>query len=65
MLYRPLTLQLFAAEWAVGGGRPVGFHAVSILLYAVVTGLVYRLIQRAAAENGCDATNEHVLLQIE
>ncbi len=45
-LFRPLTLQLFALEWAAGGGRPAVFHAVSIALTALVTVLVYRLALR-------------------
>ncbi|HLG05623.1 MAG TPA: hypothetical protein VI383_05710, partial [Gemmatimonadales bacterium] len=42
-LYRPLTLQLFALEWAAGAGRPVVFHAVSLILHTLVALLVYRL----------------------
>ncbi len=35
-LYRPLTSFAFAVQWAIGNGRPVVFHATSILLYALV-----------------------------
>jgi hypothetical protein len=35
-LYRPLTSMLFAAEWALGHGAPLAFHATSIALYALV-----------------------------
>lgn len=45
-LYRPLTLQLFALEWRLGGGNPAVFHAVSILLAALVALLVFRLVLR-------------------
>ncbi len=45
-LFRPVTLQLFALEWAAGGGRPAIFHAVSIGLTALVAFLVYRLARR-------------------
>jgi hypothetical protein len=42
-LYRPLTSMLLAGEWAVGHGAPVVFHAVSIVLYALVCRAVYVL----------------------
>ncbi|HVE77917.1 MAG TPA: tetratricopeptide repeat protein [Gemmatimonadaceae bacterium] len=42
-LYRPLTTLGFALQWAAGGGRPVAFHAASILLYVAVTIAVWRL----------------------
>ncbi len=45
-LYRPLTLQLFSLEWAVGGGRPLVFHVGSLLLFAFTTFLVCRLAAR-------------------
>jgi hypothetical protein len=45
-LYRPFTTWLLAAEWVVGGGRPVLFRIVSILLYLGVTFAVYRLARR-------------------
>jgi len=35
-LYRPFTLMGFAVQWAVGGGTPLVFHAVSVTLYAAV-----------------------------
>jgi tetratricopeptide (TPR) repeat protein len=39
-LWRPLTLAGFAAQWAVGGGSPLPFHAVTILLGAAAAALV-------------------------
>lgn len=45
-LYRPLTIILFAAEWSVGGGNPVLFRVVSILLYALATLAVFALGRR-------------------
>lgn len=39
-LYRPLSLLAFAAEWAVGGGAPLVFHLLSVVLYAAVCALV-------------------------
>ncbi|HEV8150763.1 MAG TPA: hypothetical protein VGP61_11310 [Gemmatimonadales bacterium] len=46
LLYRPLSIQLFALEWAGGSGAPLVFHAVSALLYGVVTLLLFRLARR-------------------
>lgn len=46
LLYRPVTLQLFGAEWALGGGHPVVFHAVSILLKVLTALLLWRLARR-------------------
>ena len=45
-LYRPLTSQLFALEWTVGGGKPLLFHAFSLLLAVIVAVLVFRLVRR-------------------
>ncbi len=42
-LYRPLSILLFSMEWALGGGSPMLFHAVSIVLYAWLCLAVYRL----------------------
>jgi hypothetical protein len=42
-LYRPVTIQLFALEWAAGGGSPFMFHAVNLALYALVTLAVFGL----------------------
>lgn len=45
LLYRPLAVQLFAVEWAIGGGRPVVFHLVSLVLAAVTALLFWRLLR--------------------
>lgn len=45
-LYRPLTVWLLALQWKLGGGAPWIFHATSVALHAVVTGLVYLLARR-------------------
>jgi hypothetical protein len=45
-LYRPLTTIAFAIEWAAGGGAPVVFHAVSLLLSVGVCLLVFALARR-------------------
>ncbi len=42
-LYRPLTSLAFALEWRLGHGRPWLYHAVNLLLYALVCLAVYRL----------------------
>ena len=41
-LYRPLTSVAFTLQWVLGGGSPVIFHVVSILLYAGVSAAVFR-----------------------
>ena len=45
-LYRPFTSTMFALEWVVGGGRPVAFRIVSILLALAATIAIYRLAKR-------------------
>ncbi len=45
-LYRPFTSTMFALEWVIGGGRPVAFRIVSILLALAATIAIYRLAQR-------------------
>jgi len=42
-LYRPLTSLGFAIQWAIGGGSPLVFHVVSILLYAAACVAFYEL----------------------
>jgi hypothetical protein len=42
-LYRPLTMLAFAVQWVTGNGSPLPFHVTNILLYALVSVLVYRL----------------------
>jgi hypothetical protein len=44
--YRPLTITLFAIEWALAGRHAWFFHAVSLVLYALVGVLVYELALR-------------------
>ncbi|MHB1298007.1 MAG: hypothetical protein ACYC0B_05695, partial [Gemmatimonadaceae bacterium] len=52
-LYRPFTLMGFAVQWAMGGGTPLVFHAVSVTLYAAVAlavlVLARELLEPAAA----------------
>ena len=42
-LYRPLTSLGFVLQWAIGGGSPLPFHVVSILLYAAACVAFYEL----------------------
>lgn len=51
-LYRPLTVQLFALQWAAGDGSPFAFHLANVLLYAataVAVLLLARLFLPAGA----------------
>jgi hypothetical protein len=53
-LYRPFAIFSFALQWAIGGGSPAVFHAVSIVLHAAMSVLVFSLLNvltssRAAA----------------
>ena len=46
LLYRPMTVQLFAIQWAIGDGQTIIFHASSILLKMLVAVLFWRLARR-------------------
>ena len=46
LLYRPLTIQGFSLQWALGGGSPLAFHAASALLMVLVALLFWRLARR-------------------
>lgn len=48
-LYRPLTLWAFSAQWAVGGGSPLAFHAASVVLYAATSLAVLALARAVLA----------------
>jgi tetratricopeptide (TPR) repeat protein len=41
--YRPFSMLAFAVEHALGGGSPLPYHVVNLVLYAVITVLVFRL----------------------
>lgn len=45
-LYRPLTVWLFAAEWAIGGGSPLPFHVANVALNIATVLAVYLLARR-------------------
>lgn len=42
-LYRPLTILAYVFQWAAGGGTPLVFHTINVILYACVCALVYAL----------------------
>jgi tetratricopeptide (TPR) repeat protein len=44
--YRPLLLLSFAVQWWIHGGDPVPFHVVNVLLHALATLLLARLLLR-------------------
>lgn len=44
VLYRPVSQSLWAFLWSAGGGRPLPFHALSLLLGATVVVLAFRLL---------------------
>jgi protein O-mannosyl-transferase len=43
-LYRPLSMIMFAIEWAVSPNNPALHHFVNMLLYAVTIGLLFKLL---------------------
>jgi tetratricopeptide (TPR) repeat protein len=45
-LYRPFTSIAFALQWALGGGSPLVFHLVSIMLYVATSLLVLRVARQ-------------------
>ncbi len=45
-LYRPFSTTLFALEYGLGGGTPVVFRLVSILLYIAVSFAVVHLVRQ-------------------
>jgi tetratricopeptide (TPR) repeat protein len=48
----PLTWLSFAADYAVWGLRPFGYHLTSVLLHALNAGLAFRLFDRLMEKNG-------------
>jgi protein O-mannosyl-transferase len=48
-LWRPLAVFGYALQWAAGGGDPLIFHVVNIGLHALVTALVFLLLERLTA----------------
>ena len=64
-LYRPVTMLGFAVQWALGGGAPLVFHIVSIVLYALVCaaflGILLELLPMTAAWLGAALFAVHPL----
>lgn len=51
-LYRPLVIASFALNRALTGPGPAGFHAVNLLLHALVCGLAWHLARRVGTHYG-------------
>lgn len=49
-LYRPMSLLVFAMEWAVNDNAPGLYHFVNVVLYALTCVLVYKLLRRMLKE---------------
>lgn len=43
-LYRPLTMAVFAFVWNLGGHWPLWLHVLAVLLHAIATLLVHRML---------------------
>ena len=43
-LYRPLSMVMFAIEWAVSPNNPGIHHFVNVLLYAITIGILFKLL---------------------
>ena len=43
-LYRPLSMMMFAMEWAISPNNPAIHHFVNVLLYALTIGLLFKLL---------------------
>nr|WP_294859677.1 tetratricopeptide repeat protein [uncultured Fluviicola sp.] len=43
-LYRPLSMAMFAVEWAVSPNNPAIHHFINVLLYALTIGLLFKLL---------------------
>jgi protein O-mannosyl-transferase len=50
-VFRPLTFATYALDWKVGGGVALGFHAVNLVLHALVSCLVFILAQALLRES--------------
>ncbi|HIG11496.1 MAG: tetratricopeptide repeat protein [bacterium] len=44
--YRPLTMVLFTVAYALGGGAPLAFHGLSLLVYSLACLAAWRLLTR-------------------
>jgi protein O-mannosyl-transferase len=48
-LWRPLAIFLYALQWHLGGGEPLLFHAVNVVLHASVAVLGFLLLRNLTA----------------
>jgi len=46
LVFRPVTFGTFALDWKIGQGFAPGFHVINLVLHAIVTLLLYMLLQR-------------------
>jgi tetratricopeptide (TPR) repeat protein len=46
--FRPVLLTSYAVQWWIHGGSVVGYHAVNVLLHALVTLLLARFLRKLA-----------------
>ena len=46
--FRPILLTSYAVQWWIHGGAVAGYHAVNVLLHAIVTFLLFRFLRRIA-----------------
>lgn len=51
-LYRPFTIVAYQLQWAAGGGTPLLFHTINVMLYAGVSALVYFLALQLLPRGG-------------
>ncbi len=49
LLYRPLSLMAFAAEWAIAPESPGLGHFMNVLWYALTTGMIFLALRRLFA----------------
>ncbi len=49
-LYRPLPKATYALNYAIGGLDPRGYHAVTVMLHAIMTALVYVFLMRVTRD---------------
>jgi Flp pilus assembly protein TadD len=43
-LYRPLSMVMFAIEWAISPNNPALHHFINVLLYALTIGLLFKFL---------------------
>jgi hypothetical protein len=51
-LYRPFTSLAFAVQWTLGGGSPLPFHLLNVLLHAGVSVVLYLLLRALVSPRG-------------